>query len=272
MQSQKPLISVLLVDDQKFVGTAVERLLAGEEDIQLHQCDKALEAVDRANQIRPTVILQDLVLPDIDGVTMVRLFRANPTTASTAIIVLSGNDDAATRSRAAAAGADDFIVKLPARDELVRCIRHHAAGTRAIGQDVVTAPPEAGATSAREVEQTLDRRVMAMYWEPDDEELPDFLIGLIDRFIEEAEKHVEMLRDAGRRKDADALTATAHSLKGSSMTMGANKLAALCGRMETDGKRDPSMLFTPDLMTEVDRELVNVRHALTLERQGGRQR
>jgi len=87
MQSQKPLISVLLVDDQKFVGTAVERLLAGEEDIQLHQCDKAFEAVDRANQIRPTVILQDLVLPDIDGVTMVRLFRANPTTASTAIIV-----------------------------------------------------------------------------------------------------------------------------------------------------------------------------------------
>jgi hypothetical protein len=42
--------------------------------------------------------------------------------------------------------------------------------------------------------------------------------------------------------------------------------------METGGKDDPSMLFTPDFMTAIDRELVNVRNALTLERQAGRPR
>ena len=86
-------ITVLLVDDQPFVGVVVKNLLAGEPDIELHCCDKALDAMAQANQINPTIILQDLVLPGIDGLTLVRMYRENPATASTPIVVLSGNDD-----------------------------------------------------------------------------------------------------------------------------------------------------------------------------------
>ncbi len=83
-------IVVLLVDDQAFVGAAVGRLLATEHDIGLHCCRNALDAIAVANQLNPTIILQDLVMPDIDGLTLVRLFRANPPTAETPVIVLSG--------------------------------------------------------------------------------------------------------------------------------------------------------------------------------------
>ena len=74
-------IVVLLVDDQAFVGAAVGRLLATEPDIALHCCRNALDAIALANQLNPTIILQDLVMPDIDGLTLVRLFRTNPPTA-----------------------------------------------------------------------------------------------------------------------------------------------------------------------------------------------
>ncbi len=87
--ADRRLISVLLVDDQRLVGAALERLLTSEQDIELHCCYNAVDAIARANEIGPTVILQDLVLPDIDGLTMVRMFRANPPTAATPIIVLS---------------------------------------------------------------------------------------------------------------------------------------------------------------------------------------
>src|ERR1700680_293254 len=123
-----PQILVLLVDDQRFVGAALERLLAGEPDIELHCCLNAVDAIARANQIGPTLILQDLVLPDIDGLTMVKMFRANPSTAGTPIIVLSGHDDAESRTKAIAGGANDYLVKLPARQDLVACIRRHAMG------------------------------------------------------------------------------------------------------------------------------------------------
>ena len=72
---------VLLVDDQAFVAQAVMHLLDGFTDIDLHYCPDAREAVKVAIQMKPTVILQDLVMPGVDGLELVRLFRANPSTA-----------------------------------------------------------------------------------------------------------------------------------------------------------------------------------------------
>ena len=80
-------IVVLLVDDQAFVGAAVSLLLESEPDIEVHSCLSAVNAIARANEIAPTLILQDLVMPEIDGLTLVRAFRANPQTAGTPVIV-----------------------------------------------------------------------------------------------------------------------------------------------------------------------------------------
>src|SRR5437660_937422 len=79
---------VLLVDDQAMVCEAVRRALANQSDIDFHYCAEAREALNVANQIKPTVILQDLVMPGIDGLSLVSQFRANPTTKETPIIVL----------------------------------------------------------------------------------------------------------------------------------------------------------------------------------------
>jgi len=117
---------VLLVDDQAIVAQAVRRLLADLPDIDLHYCSDPLEAVQEANRIRPSVILQDLVMPSIDGLDLVRLFRANPGTAETPIIVLSSKEDAHVKSKAFAVGANDYLVKLPDKIELVARIRYHS--------------------------------------------------------------------------------------------------------------------------------------------------
>jgi PleD family two-component response regulator len=74
-------IVVLLVDDQAFVAAAVGRLLATEHDIGLHCCLHSHDAVAMANQLNPTIILQDLVMPGIGGLALVGLFRTNPPTA-----------------------------------------------------------------------------------------------------------------------------------------------------------------------------------------------
>jgi two-component system chemotaxis family response regulator WspR len=116
---------VLLVDDQAIIAQALRRLLADVPDIDLHYCCDPTEAIREANQIRPTVILQDLVMPSIDGLDLVRLFRANSETAETPIIVLSAEEDAATKSKAFAIGANDYLVKLPDRVELIARIRYH---------------------------------------------------------------------------------------------------------------------------------------------------
>ncbi len=120
--------TVLLVDDQAMIGEAVRRMLATESDIDFHYCQDAGLAVRAANRISPTVILQDLVMPEVDGLLLVRYFRANEATRDVPLIVLSGKEEPRTKAEAFALGANDYMVKLPDRLEVIARIRHHSKG------------------------------------------------------------------------------------------------------------------------------------------------
>ena len=117
---------VLLVDDQEFVAHAVRRLLAGLPDVDLHYCADPVDAIRVASVVKPTVILQDWVMPSIDGLDPLHQFRANPATAEIPIIVLSSEENPEIKSRAFAAGANDYLVKLPDKIEVIARIRYHS--------------------------------------------------------------------------------------------------------------------------------------------------
>ena len=121
-------ITVLLVDDQHMIGEALRRMLAPENDIDFHFCQDPTKAIKTANRIHPTVILQDLVMPEIDGLTLVRYYRANVATRQVPLIVLSSKEEALTKAEAFALGANDYMVKLPDRLEILARIRYHSRG------------------------------------------------------------------------------------------------------------------------------------------------
>jgi len=117
---------VLLVDDQAMVCEAVRRALSTESDIDFHYVANAKEAIATAVQIKPTVILQDLIMPGTDGLTLVGQFRANPATRDIPIIVLSTNENPQVKAQSFSVGADDYIVKLPDKVELIARVKHHS--------------------------------------------------------------------------------------------------------------------------------------------------
>lgn len=119
---------MLLIDDQAMIGEGVRRMLADEKDIDFHFCSDPTDAMTVANEIRPTVILQDLVMPEVDGLTLVKFFRANPLTKDIPMIVLSSKEEATTKAEAFARGANDYMVKLPDQIELIARIRYHSKG------------------------------------------------------------------------------------------------------------------------------------------------
>lgn len=119
-------VTVLLVDDQTIVGESVRRMLAGETDIQYHFCQDPTKAIATANTVQPTVILQDLVMPEIDGLQLVKFFRANQATRQTPMIVLSSKEEPVIKAQAFALGANDYLVKLPDKVELIARIRYHS--------------------------------------------------------------------------------------------------------------------------------------------------
>ena len=118
----------MLVDDQAMIGEAVRRMLASQDDIEYRYCDNPLEAIETAREWKPTVILQDLVMPDVDGLDLVRDYRADDATSLVPIVVLSSREEAATKAEAFARGANDYLVKLPDPVEIIARIRHHSEG------------------------------------------------------------------------------------------------------------------------------------------------
>lgn len=127
-------LMVLLVDDQAMIGEAVRRALATEANINFHFCSDPLQAVSLAEQIKPTVILQDLVMPGVDGLELLTHYRASSTLQDVPIIVLSTKEDPKVKSAAFSLGANDYLVKLPDVIELVARIRYHSRSYLALQQ------------------------------------------------------------------------------------------------------------------------------------------
>jgi sigma-B regulation protein RsbU (phosphoserine phosphatase) len=127
-QSVPRSVTVLLIDDQAIIGEVVRRMLAGEEGIIFHFSSSGLAALETAARVQPTVILQDLVMPDIDGLELLRRFRADGRFRDVPIVVLSSKEEPAIKAEAFQLGANDYIVKLPDRLELAARVRHHSRG------------------------------------------------------------------------------------------------------------------------------------------------
>ncbi|MFO0822148.1 MAG: SpoIIE family protein phosphatase [Gemmataceae bacterium] len=121
-------IKVLLIDDQAIVGETVRRMLAEEPKLEYRFCSDPTQAIEVANEFQPTVILQDLVMPEIDGLQLVRFFRANTATRDTPLVVLSSKEEPTIKAKAFALGANDYMVKLPDKLEVVARIRYHSRG------------------------------------------------------------------------------------------------------------------------------------------------
>jgi two-component system, chemotaxis family, response regulator WspR len=119
-------IRVLVVDDQPITIEAVRRILASDPSISCHATTDYEQALRFAIALRPTVILQDLIMDDYDGLDLVRAYRAEPTLEAIPVVVLSANEEGQTKVEAFAAGANDYVVKLPSALELIARVRYHS--------------------------------------------------------------------------------------------------------------------------------------------------
>jgi len=119
---------VLIVNDQKMICEVVRRMLSSEEDIICHFCLDASKAMETAIETAPTVILQDLIMPDVDGLTLLKEYRLNPKTKHIPIIVLSSEEDPLAKAAAFALDANDYLSKIPDKVELLARLRLHSRG------------------------------------------------------------------------------------------------------------------------------------------------
>ena len=98
---------MLLVDDQAMVAEGVRRMLATDPAIAFHYVSDPQQAIESAIKVGPTVILQDLVMPGVNGLDLLKEYRNNPFTRAVPVIVLSSKDEPAIKQTAFESGAND---------------------------------------------------------------------------------------------------------------------------------------------------------------------
>jgi pilus assembly protein CpaE len=120
MSSDK--IRVLIVDDIAETRENIRKLLQFESDVEVVGAARSgMEAIDLARESEPDVVLMDINMPDMDGITATeRIRKISPVTQ---IVILSVQGDPNYMRRAMLAGARDFLTKPPTIDELVSAIR-----------------------------------------------------------------------------------------------------------------------------------------------------
>ncbi len=115
-------IRVIIVDDIAETRENIRKLLQFESDIEVvGDARTGREGIDLANEISPDVVLMDINMPDMDGITATETIRKEVPFAQ--IVILSVQGDPNYMRRAMLAGARDFLTKPPMVDELISAIR-----------------------------------------------------------------------------------------------------------------------------------------------------
>jgi DNA-binding NarL/FixJ family response regulator len=146
-------IRVLLADDQLLVRTGFRALLDSEEDIEVvGEAGDGAEAVALAATLHPDVVLMDIRMPNVDGLTAAREIAARDDLAGVKVLVLTTFELDEYVYEALRAGASGFLVKHTEPAELIRAVRVVAAGDALLSPGVtrrlIAAFNEAPAASA----------------------------------------------------------------------------------------------------------------------------
>jgi len=132
------MIRVLIVDDQAIVREGIKSMLAMEGDMAVvGEAANGLEALQRVATDPPDVVLMDVRMPEMDGLTA--LARLKALAPRTSVLMMTLYDDPDYLLRAVASGAAGYLLKDSSRDELLRALRITAEGGATIAPSLLPA-------------------------------------------------------------------------------------------------------------------------------------
>ncbi|MEM7274258.1 MAG: response regulator transcription factor [Actinomycetota bacterium] len=150
-------ITLVVADDHPIVRSGIVALLSAEPDMEIvAEAENGRQAVEAALAHRPSAVLMDLRMPELDGVGAIEAIRAR--WADAAIVVLTTYDTDEAIVRAIEAGATSYLLKDAPADDLLDAVRRAAAGETVLAPPVAkrlvdrVRNPQAGALSLREIE------------------------------------------------------------------------------------------------------------------------
>jgi DNA-binding response OmpR family regulator len=114
--------SVLIVDDEPMTRTLLQLMLAP-TDCEVIEAEDGLDALGKIEQKIPDLVILDVMMPRMDGITLCRHLRQEAHTALLPIIMLSAKTSSEAIQEGLLAGADEYLTKPVSREVLLRSVK-----------------------------------------------------------------------------------------------------------------------------------------------------
>jgi two-component system, sensor histidine kinase len=221
---------VLVVEDDEINQAVVGGLLrhAGHRVSVAVNGAQAIAALTQANTIN--VVLMDWQMPDIDGLEVTRRLRAGqagPAGQRVPIIALTANAFAEDRAACLASGMNDFLSKPVLMADLLAAVSRAMSGAAALPVE-----PLARVTGPESTAPVFDPLVLAALPMVADGSAPEYKQELLDLFMASTTAALGAIQAASRSADKERMQRQLHTLKSSSASVGALRLAALAAAGE----------------------------------------
>lgn len=105
------LVKILIVEDDATIRTILEMALLGAGYVHVSSCGRGDEGMEAIKLQKPDLVLLDLMLPGLDGLTICRRMREIPVLATTRVIMLTARTQSEDIVRGLECGADDYVTK-----------------------------------------------------------------------------------------------------------------------------------------------------------------
>ena len=126
-------VTVVIVDDHDIVRSGIKIALAGEDTLKIiGEADNGRAAVKLCAELRPDVVLMDLIMPEMDGLEATRLIRQS--IPDTQVIVLTSFANETSVQDVLSSGAMSYIAKNLSIDELISAIHSTNSGETIVSQ------------------------------------------------------------------------------------------------------------------------------------------
>ena len=183
------LARILIVDDEPLNLDYIEQELES-LGFETDSAVNGLEALARVAANPPDLVLLDVMMPELDGISALRLLKEDPETRLIPVVLMTALNSVEDRVRGIEAGADDFLSKPVDHRELVARIRTALRLRRAI-DETVGELRSAGVLLERYGSRQREIAVLALAWRPRDASLPDEAAAfLVRRELEAAERRI----------------------------------------------------------------------------------
>ncbi|PKL82173.1 MAG: hypothetical protein CVV24_11480 [Ignavibacteriae bacterium HGW-Ignavibacteriae-3] len=205
MEFDNEKVKILVIDDSDIIRTSLKKFLL-EYDIEVVTCSDGLEGLQRAIDHKPRLIFLDLMMPNLDGIRLLKVLKVMDELKRIPVIVISGHTDKTNVIAATEAGADKIVSKPLSKEMLVKSINE------VLGSNFLSSSKKFVNLSFAEKDQMT-------------KELRKY-------FVNSLANKKETLKESIHHKNRELLRLVVHELKGSSGTVGFNNITDVCREIE----------------------------------------